>query len=229
MVTTDGFILSHCLEVAEILEDETVKKFIGEHPKRPNVLDIGNPLTIGALDLQDYYFEHKRQQSEAMTRSLNVIAKIGKEFGDKFGRYYDFVESYKLDDADVAIVVMGSTTGSAKDVIDQLRNKGKKVGLLKIRVFRPFPIDAIKNSLKHVKVIGVMDRSDGVNGVCGSLYPEICSSLYEADKRPTLVNYIYGLGGREVREEDIQLVYSELFNILEKGKTYNLKYIGVRE
>ncbi len=229
MVTTDGFILSHCLEVVEVLEDETVRKFIGENPERKSILDVENPFTLGALDLQDYYFEHKRQQAEGMKNSLNLIPLIGKEFGDKFGRYYDFAESYKLDDAEIAIVIMGSTAGTAKDVVDQLRDEGKKVGLLKLRVFRPFPANVIQKALENIKVVGIMDRADSVNAISGPLYPEICTSLYDSDKKPLLVDYIYGLGGREVREEDIQLVFSELFNILKTGKTYNLKYIGVRE
>ncbi len=229
MVTTDGFILSHCLEVVEILEDETVRNFIGENPQRKSILDIEHPFTLGALDLQDFYFEHKRQQAQGMENSLKVISMVGKEFGDKFGRYYDFAESYRLDDAQAAIVIMGSTAGTAKDVVDKLRNEGKKVGLLKLRVFRPFPFEVVQKILKNIKVVGVMDRADGLNAVSGPLYPEICSSLYDLDKKPVLVDFIYGLGGREVIEDDIRLVFSELFNILEKGKTYNLKYIGVRE
>lgn len=229
MVTTDGFILSHCLEVVEIFEDETVKKFIGEIPGRKSILDTEHPFTLGALDLQDFYFEHRRQQAQAMENALKVIPLLGKEFGDKFGRYYDFVEPYRLNDAEVAIVIMGSTAGTAKDVIDKLRAQGKKVGLLKLRVFRPFSFDIIQKSLKNIKVVGVMDRADSVNAVSGPLYPEICSSLYDVDKKPVLVDFIYGLGGREVVEDDIQLIFSELFNVLKKGKTYNLKYIGVRE
>jgi len=139
MVTTDGFILSHCLELIESLSDKEVKEFIGKYQPKNFLLDIEHPITIGALDLQDYYFEHKRQEAEAMIKSKEVILKVGEEFGEKFGRNYRFFEDYKISDSEVAIVVMGSTAGTAKTVVDQLREEGIKAGLLKLRVFRPFP------------------------------------------------------------------------------------------
>ena len=233
MVTTDGFILSHCLETIEMLTDEEVKEFIGEPPVRENLLkslEENKPITIGALDLQDYYFEHKRQEAEAMKNALKVIPEIGKEFGEKFGRSYGFFEEYKLEDADVGIVVMGSTAGTGKDVVDELRKEGKKVGLLKIRVFRPFPIKEISKALSHLQVVGVMDRADGVNSYSGPVFPEICACLYDLEKRPKIVDFIYGLGGRDIRKEDIAGIFDDLLKIAETGKKeFNLKYIGVRE
>ena len=229
MATTDGFILSHCLEVAEFLDDDVVQKFVGDAPHRPNILDFENPITLGALDLQDYYFEHRRQVAEAMAKSIKAIDEIASEYEKLTGRRYDFFETYKLDDAEYAIILIGSTTGTAKDVVDELRSKGKKVGLMKIRVFRPFNYLKVRKALENVKVLGVMDRADGLNSFCGPLYSEICTSLYEANNRPLLMNFIYGLGGREVKEEDIENTFEHLFRAGREGKTVNTVYIGVRE
>ncbi len=229
MVTTDGFILSHCLEVAEILDDDEVQKFIGGVPKRRTVLDFDKPVTIGALDLQDYYFEHRRQIAEAMKNCGKFIDSISEEYAAITGRKYDFFEKYYLDDAEYAIVLIGSTAGTAKEVVDRYRAKGKKVGLLKIRVFRPFDYIRIRKAIENIKVIGVMDRADCLNSFCGPLYTEICTSLYESNKKPILANFIYGLGGREVKEEDIEAIFEDLFKIDREGKTITTKYIGVRE
>jgi pyruvate ferredoxin oxidoreductase alpha subunit len=233
MVMTDGFILSHCLETLEILSDEEVREFVGNPPERENLIKSAienKPITIGALDLQDYYFEHKRQQAEAMRNALKIIPEIGKEFGDNFGRYYGFVENYKLSDADIGIVVIGSTAGTAKEVVDRLRKKGIKAGLLKIRIYRPFPFEEIRNLLKDLKVVGIMERVEGMNGFCSPLYSEISASLYDFEKRPVLVNFVYGLGGRDVKIEDIEEIFNHLLKIYETGKKeFVLKYIGVRE
>jgi len=233
MIMTDGFILSHCLETMEMLSDEEVQEFVGNPPERENLIKAlidGKPITIGALDLQDYYFEHKRQQAEGMRNALKVIPEIGKEFGDRFGRYYEFVENYKLEDADIGIVVIGSTAGTGKEVVDSLRKKGIKAGLLKIRVLRPLPVEDIKNSLKNLKVVGIMDRVEGMNAFCGPLYSEISACLYDLEKKPILTDFVYGLGGRDVKIEDVEIIFNDLLKILEKGKKdFTLKYIGVRE
>ncbi len=233
MATTDGFILSHCLEDMSMLGDDDVRDFIGAAAARPNLLDslkTGKPITLGALDLQDYYFEHRRQLAQAMCDAVPVISAVGKAFGDRFGRYYDYLEAYKLDDAEAAVVVLGSTAGTAKDVVDTMRAAGKKVGLLKIRVFRPFPAKLIADALSHLKVVGVLDRADEINAVSGPLYPEICAALYDASKRPILTDYVYGLGGRDVKTEDVAGIYNELLDIAKTGrKDFIVKYIGVRE
>ncbi len=234
MVTTDGFILSHCLETLEMLSDEEVQGFIGENPERPNLiksLQEGKPITIGALDLQDYYFEHKRQSAEGMFNAVKVIPGVCKEFADRFGREYRFFEEYQLSDADAAIVVMGSTAGTAKNVVNSMRAEGKKVGLLKLRVYRPFPAELLAKTLSGIKAIGIMDRAEGMSAVSGPLYPEICAALYDMPgEKPTIQDYIYGLGGRDVPLKDIEYVFNELLKTAETGKKeYTLKYIGVRE
>ncbi len=233
MATTDGFILSHCLETLDILSDEEVQSFIGVPPERDNLiksLKEGKPITIGALDLQDYYFEHKRQSAEGMFNAKKVIPEIGKEFGKKFGRSYGFFEEYKMEDADAVILVMGSTAGTAKDIVDVMRKEGKKVGLLKLRVYRPFPADELAKALKGKKAVGIMDRAEGMSAFSGPLYPEICAALYDTAEKPLIQDYIYGLGGRDVSKEDIRYIFEEVLKTAKTGKKeYTLKYIGVRE
>ncbi|MDD5258839.1 MAG: pyruvate ferredoxin oxidoreductase [bacterium] len=225
-VSTDGFIISHCMEAIELLPDEKVKEFVGTYKPKNWLLDVDHPFTLGAIDLQDYYFEHKRQEIEAMRKATKVIKEIGKEFGQKFGRSYDMIETYKLEDAEAAIVVLGSTAGTAKVVIEEMRKQGKKVGMLKLRVFRPFPFDDIREALKDVKIVGVMDRHDGYNGYVAPVCSEVRSCLYELDKKPKIASYVYGLGGRDITLEMITEIYEELLS----GKTdNNAKYIGVRE
>ena len=234
MATTDGFILSHCLETLDILSDEEVQSFIGIPPERTNLikaLEEGKPITLGALDLQDYYFEHKRQSAEGMFNAKRVIPEIGKEFGKRFGRSYGFFEEYKLEDAEAVIVVMGSTAGTAKDVVDVMRGEGKKVGLLKLRVYRPFPAEELAKALEGTKAVGVMDRAEGMSAFSGPLYPEISAALYDLPSgRPFIQDYIYGLGGRDVNKEDVRYIFEEILKTAKTGKKeYTLKYIGVRE
>jgi len=229
MVTTDGFIISHGMERIEILSDEDVKKFIGEYKPEHYLLKTEDPITIGALDLPDYYFEHRRQAAEAMKDSKSVIVDVGKDFAARTGRTYELFEKYKLDDAEFAIVAMGSTAGTTKVVVDSLRAKGMKAGLLKPRVFRPFPKEEIAEALKNLKAIAVMDRSDSMNGHEGPLCLEVKAALYDRSLSKPIVDYIYGLGGREIRMQDIEDVYKEISGILKTKGVGEVKYLGVRE
>jgi pyruvate ferredoxin oxidoreductase alpha subunit len=230
MVTTDGFIISHCMEKVEALEDEEAKKYLGECKVVNSVLDLKKPITIGSLDLQDYYFEHKMPVVEAMKNAKDVILQVGKDFGKRFGRGYGLLEEYKLDDAEIALVALGSTCGTTRAVIDDLRKKGVKAGMLKVRVFRPFPAEEIVKSLSKVKAAAVLDRSDSFSNQGGQLFGEIRSAMYEAKQRPLLANYIYGLGGREISLEDIFKIFDEQKEVAGSGKVKNLiQYFGVRE
>ena len=229
IVTTDGFIISHGMERIEIIDDAEVKKFVGEYKPKHYLLNLDEPITVGALDLQDYYFEHKRQEVEAMKDSKAVIMDIAKDFSGKFGREYGLFEKYKLDDADCAIVALGSTAGTSKIVVDALRAKGLKVGLLKVRVFRPFPKEEIAEALKGLKAIAVLDRSDSMNAQEGPLCLEVKAALFDKGLNKILLNYIYGLGGREIKLEDLESVYNDLFEAV-KGKSKDkINYLGVRE
>ncbi|MFA5858930.1 MAG: pyruvate ferredoxin oxidoreductase [Elusimicrobiota bacterium] len=228
--TMDGFIISHCMEVVKLLEDAQVQAFVGDYKPERYLLDVDNPFTLGAIDLQDYYFEHRRQLADAMVKSKDIVLNVGKEFGKKFGREYGLWEKVNMDDAELALVVIGSAAGTAKNVISELRKQGKKVGMLKLRVFRPFAADALAEELKNVKSVAVLDRSDSCDGFGGPIFDEVRSALYDLDKRPLMTNYIYGLGGREFDLNDIRYIYEELGKILSAGKVGSkINYIGVRE
>lgn len=227
VIGLDGFTLTHSIERFDTLEDEEVKDFIGEYKPERKLLDIGNPYTSGPLALQDYYMEMKRQQREAMYRAPAAVKEVGEEFGELSGRYYDTIEGYKLDDAEFAVIVLGSTAGTAKTAVDELREKGVKAGSLKIRMFRPFPHNEIREILKDVAYIGVMDRSDSFGAQGGPVFLETRSALYKSDAE--IASYIYGLGGRDVKIDDIVTVFDDLQKIKKTGKIDEIcKYIGVR-
>ncbi|MGB9797574.1 MAG: transketolase C-terminal domain-containing protein [bacterium] len=230
MVNLDGFIISHGVEVVETFSDEVVKAFVGERKSPYMLLDVDHPITVGALDLQDYYMEHKRSQAEAMRTAMPTILKVAEDFAKISGRKYGAIEPYRLEDAELAIVALGSSCGTAKDAIDELREEGIKAGLLKIRVFRPFPWEEIKSALAGKKAIAVMDRAEGMSGVGGPVFHEVRSCLYDLPQHPPIVNYIYGLGGRDVDVEDIKRVFRDLLPIAEAGKVEDFyRYLGVRE
>ncbi len=230
MVTMDGFIISHAMEVMEILEDEKVREFIGEYVPENPLLDVDNPVTIGPIDLQDWNFEHKRQQAEAMRNAKPVILEVAKDYAKLTGREYGLFEEYRMEDAEVAVVVLGSTAGTAKAVVDELRADGVRAGLLKIRVFRPFPAEDIAEALKDVKAVAVMDRSDSFNAVGGPVFGDVRSALYDVENGPRIVDYIYGIGGRDVTPDHIRTVYADLAKIADTGQVENLlTYLGVRE
>ena len=230
MVCQDGFITSHSVEGIEIFDDNKVKKFVGEYKIKNSLLDVDNPVTYGPLDLQDFYFEHKRQQSDAMEKALKVIPQVLSEYNKEFNRNHDLIEEYKLSDAEIAIVVLSSTAGTTKSVVDALREKGIKAGLLRPRFFRPFPRERIAKALSNVKAVAIMDRSDSFSAEGGPLFSEVKSALYDASKRPLVTNYIFGLGGRDIFPEDIEKVYKDLEKIAKSGKVESrINYLGVRD
>ncbi|WP_069650442.1 pyruvate synthase subunit PorA [Caloranaerobacter ferrireducens] len=231
MVCMDGFIVSHSVENIELLETEKVKEFVGEYdPGLDTLLNPEQPVAMGPLDLPPHYFEHKRQQAEAMKNAKKVILEIAKEFEALTGRKYGLFEEYKMEDAEVAIVVLNSTAGTAKEVVDELREKGVKAGLIKIRVFRPFPVEELRDALKHVKAVAVMDKADSFSAAGGPVFVETRAALYDAETKPVVISYIYGLGGRDVRTNDIMKVYNDLLEIVETGEVKSVyNYLGVRE
>ena len=231
MVCQDGFITSHAIENIELLEDELVKAFVGEYTPENYLLNRDNPIAVGPLDHFTHCFEHKRQQAQAMMDSKEIILKVSAEFEKLTGRKYGLFEEYKTEDADVCMVVLNSTAGTGKYVVDQLRAQGKKVGLIKPRVFRPFPVDEMVAALSKFKAIAVMDKADSFNAAGGPLFSDIASAMFgKGVFEPKVINYIYGLGGRDVKADDLEFVYSELLKIAETGRVgqvYN--YLGVRE
>lgn len=228
MVCFDGFIISHTTERLEILTDEEVKKFIGKYVSKYSLFNFDKPVTFGPLDLPDYYYEVKRQEAEAMDQAPQVILEVAKEYAKLTGRSYGFFEEYKLADAELAIVVMNSAAGTTKVVIDDLRQKGQKVGLLKLRSFRPFPAKELAAALKNVKAVAVMDRAISFGAHGGPLFNEVRSALYANDKKPVVASFIYGLGGRDVGLSTIEETYKILGYELKKP-TEQVHYLGVRE
>jgi len=206
-----------------------VQEFIGEYEPAYSLLDVDHPITVGPLDLTDYYFEHKRSQAEAMRESPAVIQAVGEEFAAKFGTRYDLLEPYRLEDAQVAVVAMGSTAGTAKAVVNALRAEGQPVGLLKIRVFRPLPRREIVQSLQKVKAIAVMDRAEGFSGFGGPLLNDLRAVFYTAPVHPPIVDYIYGLGGRDVTTDQIRQVFEDLLTLVQTGEMVTeVSYLGLR-
>jgi len=241
IVGLDGFTISHTLERTDVLPEETVKKFMGER-KFPMVLnhegktvpfklDPENPMLMGPNVSPNYYFEFKRQQEEAMRNALKKIQEINTEYAKLSGRSYGngLVDAYKLDDAEIAILVVGSTAGTLKVIVDQLRQEGVKAGLLRLRTFRPFPVEDLKNTLKNVKILAVMDKSMSPGGLGAAVFNEVRNALYDLKQRPTVVNYIFGLGGRDSSPRDLKRIYEDLIRLAKTGQTESVHYLGLRE
>ena len=230
MVCQDGFITSHSIENIELENDEDVKKFVGQYKPEHYLLNDKEPIAIGPLDLQAYLFEHKAQQAEAMKNAKKVIKEVAEEFEKWTGRKYEFFEKYKLDDAEIAIVCMNSTAGTTKAVVDELRKKGVKAGLLKLRMFRPFPAEEIAETLQGLKAVAILDKADSLNAAGGALFEDVTSAMYVNKKQVPMVNYIYGIGGRDTTTMQIESVYNDLQEIVKTGETGNLyRYLGLRK
>lgn len=230
MVCQDGFITSHAIENIELVEDDKVKEFVGEYKPEHYLLNKEEPIAVGPLDLQAYLFEHKTQQAIAMKNAKQVILDVSKDFEKMTGRSYGLFEEYQLEDAEIAIVCMNSTAGTTKFVVDNLRKKGIKAGLLKIRVFRPFPVDELAKALSHVKAIAILDRADSLNAAGGALFEDVTSAMYVNNIHVPAVNYIYGIGGRDTKAEDIGSVYTDLLEIVKTNKIDNpYRYLGLRK
>lgn len=229
MVCLDGFIISHSIERIEYLEDAEVKNFVGEFRNLYPLLDLDNPKSYGPLILTDLYHEYKRAQHEVMRKAKDVVLEVARDFEKMSGRKYGLFESYRLDDADIALVILNSAAGTSKDVIDEFRNKGIKAGLLKPRLFRPFPYEEISEALRNTKAVCVMDRADSFGGY-GPLFMEVSSALYQLREKPALINKIYGLGGRDYLPVHAETVLNELNEIAKGGQIKIFKeYLAVRE
>ena len=230
MICQDGFITSHAVENIELLEDGEVKSFVGEYEPENYLLNPECPMAVGPYSVTDYYMEAKRSQAEGMKHVEQVVLDVAKEFEALSGREYGLFEAYRMEDAERAVVMIGSAAGTTKDAIDRLREKGEKVGLLKIRLFRPFPAERIAEALKNVKAVAVMDRAEGYTNHGGPLGADVMAALFRAKSAAHAINIVYGLGGRDVRVEDMEKVFAELKQITDDndaGETY--RYMGVRE
>ncbi len=230
MICQDGFITSHSIENIELIEDENVKSFVGKYEPKHYLLNDKEPMAVGPMDLQAYLFEHKYQQAEAMKNAKKVILEVAKDFEKMTGRKYGLFEEYKLEDAEMAIVCMNSTAGTTKDVVDHLRQKGIKAGMLKVRVYRPFPAEEIAKALSNVKAVAVLDKSDSLNGAGGALFEDVTSGMYINGNTAKVVSYVYGIGGRDTTAKEIESVYHDLEDIIKSNKVDNpYRYLGLRK
>lgn len=219
MICQDGFITSHAVENILLEEDDAVKAFVGEYHPEHALIGRDHPLAVGPYDTCPYCMEHKVQMAEAMKHAKQVILDVAADFEKTFGRRYGFFEEFMMEDAQVALVLIGSTAGTAKACVRRLREKGVKAGLIKLRVFRPFPMEELAAALSHVKAVAVMDKCEGNSASGGPLFAEVRSACYDLETRPKLINVVYGLAGRDCAVEDVERVYSHLLNIVETGRT----------
>ncbi|HSK46690.1 MAG TPA: pyruvate ferredoxin oxidoreductase [Coriobacteriia bacterium] len=230
MSTADGFITTHSIDRAEIMDDASVTEFVGEYEPTYDLLNFDKPVSHGNFaGLGGPYFEFKKQQRSAIDASMPVIKAVGAEFSELSGRPFDVVEGWGMEDAEVAIVVIGSTAGNARHVARQMRKNGVKAGVLKVRVFRPFPAEEIRQALSGVKAIAVLDRSESFGAEGAPLFLEVRSALYDLDRRIPMVNYIYGLGGSDVRIELIERVFNDLTDLASGAvQPFGMQYLGTR-
>lgn len=230
MCCYDGFTISHSIERVEMLADEAAKKFVGTYKPLHPMLDVTKPATYGAVDLQDYYTEHKRQQVAGMTAAQGAIRREAERFAKLTGRAYGSFETHRLEDAEIGILSLGSSAGTLREVVNELREEGVKVGTLKLRVFRPFPAAELAAALGHLKVLAVLDRSDSFGAFGGPVFHEVRSALFELPKRPRVVNFIYGLGGRDLTLEEGRQLVHRLKTAVDTGKIEShYDYLQVRE
>ena len=239
MICLDGFTLSHTMENVMVLPDDAVKEYVGErefitvegHMGETELrLNPEVPLSMGPVDLQDYYFEHKVQQVKAMEHALKVIPEVDAEYEKMTGRHYGFMNPYRMDDAEVALIGLGSTMGTVRFVIDQLREEGVKAGMISLRIYRPFPVETLLEYLADVPVVGVLDKAVSFGAPGGPLYEDVKTTFYDQEKKPLIANYVHGLGGRDASPKLLKGIYEDLLKIRKKGEvTTMVNYTGVRE
>lgn len=230
MICQDGFITSHAVENIELLEDEEVKEFVGEYEPEEFLLNPGKPIAVGPYSVTNYAMEAKKNQADALKHSQEIVLKVAEEFEKISGRKYGLFEEYRTEDADYIMLIMGSAAGTAKQAVDDLRAQGKKVGVVKLRLFRPFPADELAEALKNAKAAAIMDRAESYNGNGGPLGSEVTAGLYRKKIMIETVNYIYGLGGRDFTVQEVYDIFGELEDFIENGNVpEQFKYIGLRK
>ena len=230
MICQDGFITSHAVENIEQMEDKLVKEFVGEYEPEEFLLNPGKPIAVGPYSVTNYAMEAKKNQETALENAKEVILEVAKKFKEISGREYGLFEEYKTKDADYIMLIMGSAAGTAKEAVDHLREQGKKVGVLKLRVFRPFPAEEIAEALKGCKAVAIMDRCESYNGNGGPLGSEVTAGLYRSKVMIEAVNYIYGLAGRDFTVNEVYDIFAELEEAVENGKKVEqYQYIGLRK
>jgi pyruvate ferredoxin oxidoreductase alpha subunit len=230
MICQDGFITSHGVENIELLEDEPVKKFVGTYDPEEFMLNPGNPVSFGPYSAVSFAMEAKRAQEEAMENAVEVIQEVADQFAQMSGRQYGLFEEYRTEDADYIMLIMGSAAGTAKETVDMMREEGRKVGVLKLRVFRPFPEKQLAEALKNCKAVAIMDRCESYNGNSGPLGSEVTAGLFRNKVFIEAINYIYGLAGRDYTVDDVRSVFDDMAEVVENGRpAVQHQYIGLRK
>ena len=230
MICQDGFITSHAVMNIELLEDKEVKDFVGEYEPEEFLLNPGKPIAVGPYSVTNYAMEAKKNQEIALENAKEVILEVAKKFEALSGRSYGLFEEYRTEDADYIMLLIGSSAGTAKQAVDDLRAEGKKVGVIKLRVFRPFPADELANALKNCKAVAIMDRTESYNGNGGPLGSEVTAGLFRNKVMITAVNYIYGLAGRDFTVSDVYDIFAELEDAEVNGKEVKqYQYVGLRK
>ena len=225
MPCMDGFITSHGIENVVIHDDAVVKKYAGEYKFPFNLLDWRHPITVGPIELTDYLFETKRQQVEAMEQVPKVLPLIAKELSGITGNTFDVIEEYHSNDADAIIFTMSSAAGTTKTVVDRMRKQGKKVGLVKLRMFRPFPYARVAKALEGKKAVAVLDRAFAY-GANAPLYSDVKNALFDSAAKPKLQSYVFGIGGRDLSDNHIEAAFEKLL----KGQVSSKEdYLNLRE
>ncbi|MBQ7242521.1 MAG: pyruvate ferredoxin oxidoreductase [Firmicutes bacterium] len=218
MICEDGFITSHALENIELETDQDVKDFVGEYTPENYLLKAENPLAVGPYGVSGYYMEARVAQAEAMKNAKRAILDVAADFEKKFGRKYGFFEEYKMEDAELVMILMGSSAGTGKAAVDELREQGIKAGLIKVRVFRPFPGEELAEALKNAKAVAVMDKSEGFSACGGPLFADTAGACINMENRPKMIDIVYGLGGRDFTIDQAKRVYARLAKIVETGE-----------
>lgn len=230
MICQDGFITSHAVENIELLEDDVVKNFVGEYEPEEFLLNPGKPIAVGPYSVTNYAMEAKKNQEIALENAKEVILEVAKKFEQISGRSYGLFEEYRTEDADYIMLLIGSAAGTAKQAVDDLRDQGKKVGVIKLRVFRPFPAKELAEALKNCKAVAIMDRCESYNGNGGPLGSEVTAGLFRNKVMIEAVNYIYGLAGRDFTVNDVYEVFAELEDMVVNGKEVEqYQYVGLRK
>ena len=229
MVCQDGFITSHAVENIELLEDQPVREFVGTYQPEEFLLNPGKPVAVGPYSVSNYAMEAKKAQEDAMEHAGRVILEVAERFEKISGRSYGFFEEYRTEDADYIMLIMGSAAGTAKAAVDELREEGWKVGVLKLRVFRPFPEKQLTDALRGCRALAIMDRCESYNGCCGPLGMEVPAALYRNKVMLESVNYIYGLAGRDFTVEHVKNIFAELREVADgRMQAPQHKYINLR-
>lgn len=230
MICQDGFITSHAVMNMELLDDDVVKNFVGEYEPEDYLLNPNETYAVGPYAITDYYMESRKAQAHAMENAKQVIKDIAEEFEKISGRKYGLIEEYRMEDAEYAVVIIGSAAGTTKEAIDHMRENGEKVGLIKVRSFRPFPGEEIVASLKKCKAVAIMDRSESFSTNGGPLGAETMQAMYTARCTALTIDIMYGIGGRDVTVDDMINVYDTLKDIAATGETGDVyRYMGLRD